>query len=352
MSQIPPGPGESDEADTLYRRASALDAGRPSGSVRRAVLDHAAQLAANRAAGQGPARSGAGRPVKRQMWWRPAAFGTLAAAVLAGILVIPQYLPRAPVNPTSSVLPAPAPTPASAPAPTPAPTPAPVPPPAAFTQPQAAQAPSPQVWQETEARTADRKGAPTAGSATENAVVTAAKKMPAEGRSRQTAQDAIREPSMAGEPVAPAAQSAQSAPSASSAPSAQDSAQPAARSARSVAASPAPLSYALRPQASLASSAARLEDPAVQLRQAAERGDVPALQALLGNHPVIDARDALGRTALMLATLHGRTQAALMLLSAGADPNAPDANGTMPLQAALAANQPAIVAALRQAGAR
>lgn len=334
MSELPPSPEDPDEVDALYRRASALDAGRPSESVRRAVLDHAAQLAANRAAGKDSARSGAGRPVKRQVWWRPAAFGTLAAAVLAGILVVPQYLPRAPVNPTSSALPAP--TPASTNAPTPASAPAPVPPPAAFPQPQAAAAPLPRVWQETEARTADRKGAPSAGAATENAEVSAAKKLPSEGRSRQTAQDAIREPGMAGAPVAPAAQSEPGAPSA------QDGAQSAARSARSVG----------RPQAALASSAARLEDPAARLRQAAERGDVPALQALLGNQPIIDARDAVGRTALMLATLHGRTQAVELLLAAGADPNAADANGTVPLQVALAGNQPAIVAALRQAGAR
>ena len=102
MSELPPNPHESDPVDELYRRASALDAGRPSESVRRAVLDHAAQLAARAAAqGVGENQPGVGRdqrrPARRRMWWKPAAFGTLAAAGLAGLLITPQFLtPRAP----------------------------------------------------------------------------------------------------------------------------------------------------------------------------------------------------------------------------------------------------------------
>jgi hypothetical protein len=53
----------------------------------------------------------------------------------------------------------------------------------------------------------------------------------------------------------------------------------------------------------------------------------------------------------MLAVLHGRQSAVDALLAMGADPRAADANGTTPLQAALAAEQPAIAAALRRAGA-
>jgi hypothetical protein len=269
VNELPPSPEDSDEVDALYRRASARDASRPSESVRRAVLDHAAQLAENRAAGKDSARTATGLRTKRQSWWRPAAFGTLAAAALAGFLVIPQYLsPDAPINPTS--LPA-----------------APVP------------------------RTADRKAAPAAGDALQNVVVTGARRMPTAGRNRQSVQDASREPSAAGAP-------AYSTPSAAA-------------------------SFTGR---------LRLMDPAAQLRQAAELGNVPALQALLGKRPAIDARDAGGRTALMLATLHGRTEAVEALLTAGADPNAADAHGTTPLQAALAGDQPAIADALRRAGAR
>jgi hypothetical protein len=304
VNELPPTPEDSDDVDALYRRASARDAGRPSESVRRAVLDHAAQLAVSRAAAKDSALRGTGLRAKRHSWWRPAALGTLAAAALAGFLVIPQYLtPDAPTNPISSP-------------------------------------------------------APAADEAMQNVVVTAAKKMPAEGRNRQTVQDPSREPSVAGAPSAPTAQGVTLVPSASPAPraqsvliapSVQDSAQPAARSAQSVASGAAALSYSPLPAAAIA---ARLMDPAAQLRQAAELGDVPALQALLGKQPVIDARDAGGRTALMLATLHGRTEAVEALLSAGADPNAADARGTTPLQAALAADQTDIVAALRRAGAR
>jgi hypothetical protein len=326
VSELPPSPEDSDEVDALYRRASARDAGRPSESVRRAVLDHAAQLAANRAAGKGSARSGTGLRAKRQAWWRPAALGTLAAAALAGFLVIPQYQWRqAPISPTSS----------AAPAPAPAPTPAA--PSAESIRPQAV-APEP--------RTAARNEAPADDAKTQNVVVSAGKRMPAEGRNRQSAQDATREPSVAGAPSAPTTQSVPSAPSE------QDSAQPAARSAQSVASGTSALSYSSPPQPASFTSAARTMDPAAQLRQAAESGNVPALQDLLAKQPVIDARDASGRTALMLATLHGRTEAVDALLSAGADPNAADARGTTPLQAALAGDQPAIAAALRRAGAR
>ena len=79
---------------------------------------------------------------------------------------------------------------------------------------------------------------------------------------------------------------------------------------------------------------------------------VASLQALLGKQPAIDARDEGGRTALMLATLHGQSGAVEVLLASGADPNAVDAQGVTPLQAAMAANQPAIAEALRRAGAR
>jgi ankyrin repeat protein len=54
----------------------------------------------------------------------------------------------------------------------------------------------------------------------------------------------------------------------------------------------------------------------------------------------------------MLAVLHGHKEAVNALLAAGADPNAADANGTTPLQAALAGAHSAIAVALEQSGAR
>jgi ankyrin repeat protein len=93
-------------------------------------------------------------------------------------------------------------------------------------------------------------------------------------------------------------------------------------------------------------------DPAAAFRRAAEIGDLSALKALLDKQADIDSRDAVGRTALMLATLHGQTNAVAVLLAYGADPNAADADGTTPLQAAKAGDHPAIVAALQRYGVR
>ena len=88
------------------------------------------------------------------------------------------------------------------------------------------------------------------------------------------------------------------------------------------------------------------------LRHAAEVGDVGTLETLLQKRVDIDSRDPLGRTALMLATLHGQIDTAAALLSHGADPNAADARGTTPLEAARAGGHPDIAAALERYGAR
>lgn len=97
---------------------------------------------------------------------------------------------------------------------------------------------------------------------------------------------------------------------------------------------------------------ARNRESGAALRQAAQSGDVIGLRMQLEKLSDIDARDAGGRTALMLATLHGQLPAVEALLGAGADANAADGDGVMPLQAAMNASQPAIAAALRRAGAR
>jgi hypothetical protein len=112
---------------------------------------------------------------------------------------------------------------------------------------------------------------------------------------------------------------------------------------------------ALRPAAT-AQSATRSEAPlaadrASALRRAAQAGDLAALQRLLTQQPAIDARDPQGRTALMLATMNRQPEAVQALLAAGADPNAADAHGVTPLQAAMAMDSAAIVAALQQYGA-
>jgi hypothetical protein len=106
------------------------------------------------------------------------------------------------------------------------------------------------------------------------------------------------------------------------------------------------------PPAAPMARAGRPTYSAAALRRAAEIGDIPGLQAALDQRVDIDARDAGGRTALMLATSHGQIAAVNALLARGADPNATDARGTTPLQAAVAGDQGDIVAALKRAGAR
>jgi hypothetical protein len=104
MNEVPPGQDEADDADDLYRRASALDDSRPSERVRRRVLDHAAQLAAERAAQISAAKLAATRAANRR-WRRPAIFGTLAAAALAGLLVTPRFFTPGAPPPAASQLP-------------------------------------------------------------------------------------------------------------------------------------------------------------------------------------------------------------------------------------------------------
>src|SRR5882724_8908429 len=96
MNEIPPSQNQPGDVDEIYRRASALDSSRPSDRVRSAVFAYAAQLAAERATGD-VAGTNSARPTGYRKGWRPAVFGTLAAAALAGILTAPHLLtPRAP----------------------------------------------------------------------------------------------------------------------------------------------------------------------------------------------------------------------------------------------------------------
>ena len=332
MSELPPNPHESDPVDELYRRASALDASRPSESVRRAVLDHAAQLAA-KAAAPGAAQNQPGasrdqrRPAPWRMWWKPAAFGTLAAAGLAGLLITPQFLtPRAPrVSMTSSPA-----------------------------RPQAREA------EATDAAAPAPEGAAQSGAqstpAEEQISVTAQRR--AVASSKAAAADSLTAQSNLNGPVNYSEQnqiargySGQSDASIAESQSASGAAMPAAPPSPAAPVTPA----APAPLAALAAGkapAAGLMDTGAQLRRSAETGDVAALQALLDKRPAVDGRDGNGRTALMLATLQGRAQVVDMLLSAGADPNAADSQGMTPLHAAMARNQAAIAAALRSAGAR
>ena len=302
MNEVPPGQDEGDDADDLYRRASALDDSRPSERVRRRVLDHAAQLAAERVAQISAAKLAATRAANRR-WRRPAIFGTLAAAALAGLLVTPRFFTPGAPPPTASQL-------STASLPPPAAPPPAAPPQAAESRLQEAQAPA------AYAPAPQRTPARTAEFAAKNNLA-APKIMDSAGR-KAAASAEIEADARRGQDVTSGATAALAPP------------------------------HSIAP----AAAAPRASDPAAELRQAAETGDIPRLQMLLGRQPTIDARDANGRTALMLAVLRGESRAVDMLLASGADPNAADGSGTTPLRAAIAGNQPAIVAALQRAGAR
>ncbi len=208
--------------------------------------------------------------------------------------------------------------------------------------------------------------APESGAATLNEAPAAEgnlakRQMALAGESKPTAQDELQAADKASEQSAADAQfmgGAKVAGNTQNGASAQGSADSAgvpieARRARSQASSGASTSAAAPAlQSAVPLAAARLVDPAAELRHAAGSGDMPALRSALERRPLIDARDADGRSALMLAVLHGRGDAVDELLAAGADPNAADVHGTTPLQAALDGAQADIAAALRRAGAR
>jgi hypothetical protein len=262
--------------------------------VRRTILAHAARLAAQRAAAGGTLKT---RPTAQERWWRPAMLGTLAAAGLAALMIAPRFL-----SPTAS------PTEAS----------------------------------------------PTETSPTAGAVVTQALEPAAPARPPVPAQSAglpsrvARARPKVNEAVAPlAAQSGPPAPTRAWETAGTDAAVAGGAPARE-----AQLPGSPSASTSIAAAARIGTNPAAALRRAAEVGDLAALKTLAEKQTDVDSRDTAGRTALMLATLHGQADAVITLLDHGADPNAADANGTTPLQAATAGDDPTIVAVLRRYGAR
>ncbi len=287
MNDVPPSNDGPDDVDEQYRRAAQLDRGRPSDAVRRAILEHAAQRAAEHASARGgkaaandptPLRK---RSARHRSRWPLAVFGTLAVAGIAGLLVAPQLpwrlgAPGARVATQSEGLAARAQRQASSPA-------------------QAPTGPEAQLQ----------------GSAT-----TALPALPP------------RQPAIA------APRYVQAAPAANEA---------AATSGAGAAARVADLA----PRAAMA--AKRTDLPT--LRQAAETGDLARVQTILDQPVDIDAVDALGRTALMLATLNAQAPAVELLLAHGANPNIADAQGRTPLSVARASRQLEIAAALQRAGA-
>jgi ankyrin repeat protein len=88
-----------------------------------------------------------------------------------------------------------------------------------------------------------------------------------------------------------------------------------------------------------------------QLMDAAQKGDVRALRALLNRGAPLDGRDPAGLSALHVAAMNDRTDAIRALLEAGADVNARTEIGSTPLMAAARSGAVAAVNELIAAGA-
>ena len=327
MNELPPDDAAPDEIDDLYRRAAALDSSRPSEAARRSILDHAARVAADYAPAERPTLARvtdirAGRRATKR-GWRPALFGTLAAAVLAGLVVVPRLW-----NPS-------------------------------------ALAPSPQLA--SNAQSVPPWGTPTADSPSPvaepapNAFAPRREEVeqaprPASNALSSRSAAALGKKALAATPPSFTAPAAPAAPPAPAALGAANNLMDAARDSEALnnvtvtAAKSAP-SAATRLMADSLDARQRV-DANSTLRSAAQTGDLLALNHALGQSVDVNARDAAGHTPLMLAILNGQGAAVDALLAHGADPNTPDASGTMPLAAAVQRADPSIVEALRRAGAR
>jgi Ankyrin repeat len=303
MSELPGAEEPRDELDTQYRRLAMLDRSEPAEQTRRAILTHAGQQAGARRAVAAHVQAPLHRTRARTELRWPATLGALATAVVAAVIIAPRYWPTAPP---------------------PAGTAQPHTPAAAVVEGIAApSAPSP----------APASPLPPARSVAE----------PTQAMSSPRAQAALPPTSAHPAPAAGAA-NVGAAAARMTAPSAE-------REERSAFAGAAPANVA--PVAGLT---ARMSADVLRRDQrfwhAAEVGDLSELAALRPQQSDINARDPLGRTALMIAILHDQAGSVSALLGYGADPNATDLVGRTPLAAARESGNAELIATLERYGAR
>jgi Ankyrin repeats (3 copies) len=293
MNQPPSGDGDDD----MERRfqTGLQDDGGPSEAVRSAILDHASRMAAEHAQSRPRGR----RPTMLTARRRNTIFGALAAAVFAGLLVVPIL--RTPVVHRQSQ-----------------------------TAPQPAQAPRPV---ELERNNPTDKGAGAQRRITADAGEPKAAAAAAASSSSKYASQAKTEP-----------QSVRGA-----APSPEAPADTRAAASDDVASSIAGLPAA--PSRQLARAATSSVERGESLRGAAAAGNLTAVKAALGSSFDVDARDRSGRTALMLAILNGHADVVDALLAHGAAINAADSSGVRPLQMARTKGNEEIIDSLLRAGA-
>ncbi len=294
-------PDDNDELIRRYREASAQDERRPSAQVRDAVRAHAEMISSSKLAS--PAVSA---PAANQSRWKLSLLASIALAGLTGLLVLqfdrgtPDEQEVALGRPAPAVIP---PSPAS---------PASPPPAVADAKVARSEAPPARPVTPTPAPPAAARPAQPVPAVADAAPPPAPPTMQQEAAPpREREVDATRNQS--GEKaMAPAAPQAM----------ARSAAAPALRTP-----APAPQQESLAGQAPR--SAAAL---AAALHQAARAGQLAEVEALLQQGASLNAPDGAGRTALVLAVIHGHSELVRRLLALGANPALTDREGLDALQ--------------------
>ncbi|MDO9359470.1 MAG: ankyrin repeat domain-containing protein [Polaromonas sp.] len=297
-------PDPNDDLLQRYHEASAQDDARPSAHVRDAVRAHAEMMARQHNAHTAPAATST--PAANQPRWKLSLLASIALAGLTGLLVVqfdrgtPEEQEAAYGRPAPSAAPPPVVQESAPPAAPAAPRPAPAR--------QSAQAP--------QKATADaRSPAPaTAREATRNAPLPATQ----EAASLPAANTAAApEPSPAVPPPAAFPAAPRPAPAAPSAAFRMPQQQQDNAGLQA-------------PRARAESAAAR--DPSAALHDAARAGRLTQLEGLLREGAPINAPDAAGRTALVLAVINGHAAMVQRLMALGANPALVDKEGFNALQ--------------------
>jgi hypothetical protein len=377
MSRVPPNQDQLDEVDHLYRRWSALDRGRPGEWVRRKVQAYAAQQAAERAvrasakakessSSEAPtprataiptaAKQAANRP-----WLLPVTFGAIAAAALVGYLVVSRLMaPRD--TPKAAPLPAEVSQPETATpqvAQTPAPrspesvSPAPPSPPLQSSAPAFPTSPppvpqSPATTSLARTPVAPRSSAPPAPVvASRSAGTSPAQSLTRARVARQNAA-ALQSAPIPSAHAETTPQAARPVPPADSAPVQQIP--PASGTDTQVASVPPPPGGTPSATQPASTPAAAASNPPDELWLAAKSGDMSGLQTALAGNVDVDAFDANGQTALIVAIKNNHVDIVRALLAHGANPNTADSRGLTPLRAARIRGNFAIQTALERNG--
>ncbi len=283
-------PDENDELIRRYREASAQDERRPSAQVREAVRAHAAMALVSKAASPAPSPERAAN----QSRWKVSLLASIALAGLTGLLVLQFDRGTEDEQETALGRPVPAVIP-------------PPPPTVADTKVARSEVPA--------ARAVTTAPAPKAASRPPEAAAPAPppptaqpEAAPARERPGYAARDQASEKAMAA-PAAPQAM------------------------ARSAAAPTLRMPPPAAPQESQGAQAPRSAAAlAAALHQAARAGQLAEVEALLQQGAALNAPDGAGRTALVLAVIHGHSALVRRLLALGANPALLDREGLDALQ--------------------